>query len=35
LKNIAGRDRDLIDIRALREARGDTDRFNDGRATEE
>jgi hypothetical protein len=28
-KNIAGRDQDLIDIRALREARGETDSFND------
>lgn len=27
-KNIAGRDQDLTDIRALREARGETDRFD-------
>lgn len=31
-KNIAGRDQDLTDIRALREARGETDRFDDDAA---
>lgn len=31
-KNIAGRDQDLTDIRALREARGETDSFDDSPA---